>query len=139
MKREWIEVPLKDQVAGLEKQHGAGLLEVTVALLLVSIASLGLSRGQLLAREMGHAAQRHEQAIQVLQSLLEVKRANSGALNADLLPGALNCVDSAAGEIRIRIAWPPVSSLSETSLACADPLPDGWSQLQLQTRVGEGW
>lgn len=55
-------------------QRGAGLVELGIAVLVISIASLGLFRAQLAARESGFAALQRSQAVWAGESLLEIVR-----------------------------------------------------------------
>ena len=47
----------------MKSQGGFGLIEFSMALLLVSLASVGLARSQLLVLEFGEQARRHAAAV----------------------------------------------------------------------------
>ena len=61
---------------------GAGLVEVTVALLLVSLATIGLARLQISAKALGHDAIQLDRAVELASGLLERIRVNRGYLPA---------------------------------------------------------
>lgn len=60
-------------------QFGAGLIEVAVALLVLSIGALGLARGQLAARQAASEALQRSEAVRLASSLLEQLHGNPGA------------------------------------------------------------
>ena len=60
--------------------RGAGLIEVAISLLLISVGSLGLAGLQLTAKRMGYEAVQRSAAATMAVDLLERMRANPGAL-----------------------------------------------------------
>lgn len=66
----------------LPGQVGAGLIEVAVALLVLSVGSLGLARGQLAARQAASEALQRSEAILIASGLMEQVRSNSAAIDA---------------------------------------------------------
>ena len=64
------------------RQHGAGLIEVAVATLVLSIGVLGLVGLQLAAGRAGHEGLQRTVAAQLASDLIERMRANAGALQA---------------------------------------------------------
>ena len=73
------------------RQAGAGLIEVAVALLLLSVGTLGLAGGQLTARQAAIEAMQRSEAVLLGAGLMEQLRANPGAFFAigSSEPGAL--------------------------------------------------
>ena len=69
------------------KQCGAGLIEVAVALLVLSIGALALGSLQISARRMGYEAIQRGEAAALAVDLLERVRANRAALPAYGNPG----------------------------------------------------
>lgn len=64
----------------ITQQRGAGLIEVAVALLVVSIASLGLARTLLSTWDSSIEAVQRVEAIQGLEGMFEIMRSNWAAL-----------------------------------------------------------
>ncbi len=64
------------------RQGGAGLVEVAVALLVLSIGTLGLGQLQISAKRLGHEAVQRTQAAALAMDLLERLRANRTVLAA---------------------------------------------------------
>ncbi|MEE4146686.1 MAG: type IV pilus modification protein PilV [Halieaceae bacterium] len=64
------------------RQGGAGLVEVAVALLVLSIGTLGLGQLQISAKRLGHEAVQRTEAVALAMDLLERLRANRTALAA---------------------------------------------------------
>ncbi len=64
------------------RQHGAGLVEVAVALLVLSVGALGLGKLQISAKRMGHEALQRTEAAALAMDLFERLRANRAALAA---------------------------------------------------------
>ena len=62
------------------RQQGAGLVEVAVALLVLSIGTLGLGQLQIFAKRLGHEAAQRTEAAALAMDLLERLRANRSAL-----------------------------------------------------------
>lgn len=83
-------------------QCGAGLVEVAVALLVLSIGALGLARGQLAARQTSFEALQRSEAVFLAMGLLEQVRSNPAAMQfyqlqstvEPVLPGD-NCAQQA--------------------------------------------
>ncbi len=71
--------------AGLNR--GAGLIEVAISLLLISVGSLGVAGLQLTAKRMGHEAVQRSVAATMAVDLLERMRANRGALDSYRIAG----------------------------------------------------
>ena len=71
--------------AGLNR--GAGLIEVAIALLLISVGSLGLAGLQLTAKRMGYEAMQRSAAATMAVDLLERMRANRGVLESYRVTG----------------------------------------------------
>jgi len=67
--------------------RGAGLLEVAIALLLISVGSVGLAGLQLTAKRMGYEAIQRSVAATMAVDLLERMRANRGALDSYRIAG----------------------------------------------------
>ena len=63
-------------------QCGAGLIELAVAILVLSIGTLGLARGQLAARQAASESLQRSEAVLLGSGLLEQVRANPAALAA---------------------------------------------------------
>ena len=61
---------------------GAGLIELAVAMLVLSIGTLGLARGQLAARQASGEALQRSEAVLLGSGLLEQVRGNTDALPA---------------------------------------------------------
>jgi len=61
---------------------GAGLVEVAVALLLISLATIGLAGLQISAKALGHEAIQLDRAVELASGLLERMRVNRGGLPA---------------------------------------------------------
>lgn len=64
------------------RQHGAGLVEVAVALLVLSVGTLGLGKLQISAKRMGHEALQRTEAAALAMDLFERLRANRTVLAA---------------------------------------------------------
>jgi type IV pilus assembly protein PilV len=62
------------------RQQGAGLVEVAVSLLVLSIGTLGLGQLQIFAKRLGHEAAQRTEAAALAMDLLERLRANRAAL-----------------------------------------------------------
>lgn len=63
----------------IRTQAGAGLIEIAVALLVLSVAALGLARGQLAARQVAGEALLRSEALVLGAGLLDQVRANPDA------------------------------------------------------------
>lgn len=61
---------------------GAGLVEVAVALLLISLATIGFAGLQISAKALGHEAVQLDRAVDLASALLERMRVNRGNLPA---------------------------------------------------------
>lgn len=88
-------------------QEGAGLVEIAVALLILSIGTLGLAKGQLAARQSAFGALQHSEAVFLAASLLELVRSNPQAmplysLAAGVEPSApeVNCTQQACSAVQ---------------------------------------
>ncbi|AQA19918.1 hypothetical protein BST95_18370 [Halioglobus japonicus] len=126
----------------MNRQRGAGLFEVSIALLLVALATLGLARALTTSRELGALAQHQIDAIRGLRTLFELER--GGSEYADLqglvvVPGAKRCIWRDSGTLEISIAWPETPQAAQSTYSCAIPTPPGWHQLAVQTTPGTGW
>jgi type IV pilus assembly protein PilV len=64
------------------RQHGAGLVEVAVALLVLSVGTLGLGKLQISAKRMGHEAVQRTEAVALAMDLFERLRVNRTVLAA---------------------------------------------------------
>lgn len=73
--------------------RGAGLIEVAISLVLISVGSLGLAGLQLSAKRMGYEAVQRSAAATMAVDLLERMRGNRGALGSYRVTG----LGSAAG------------------------------------------
>ena len=131
------------------RHAGLGLVEVTVALLLVSIAVLGLSRARLVALETGFSARQREQAADLADSLLELSRGDPGALPGfRLAPGgtpdaplqdcrSAACDSGAWGQWNL---WFWLQQLQGTAVTNAGGQPLGGLSLPLAcVEVSEPW
>ncbi|MFC1578861.1 type IV pilus modification protein PilV [Pseudomonadota bacterium] len=67
--------------------RGAGLIEVAISLLLISVGTLGLAGLQLSAKRMGYEAVQRSAAATMAVDLLERMRANRGALESYRVAG----------------------------------------------------
>jgi len=74
--------PSADRVVGCRKQSGASLLEVLIALLILSIGLLGLAGLQAASLRHTHEAQLRSQATWLAMDMLERMRANQQELDA---------------------------------------------------------
>ena len=63
-------------------QSGAGLIEVSISLLILAVGTLGLGSLQIAAKRMGYEAVQRGEAALLAMDLLERMRANRGALPA---------------------------------------------------------
>jgi type IV pilus assembly protein PilV len=77
------------------RQHGAGLVEVAVSLLVLSIGTLGLGQLQILAKRLGYEAVQRTEAAALAMDLFERLRANRAAL-ADYATSGIGETGSAA-------------------------------------------
>lgn len=64
------------------RQRGAGLVEIAVALLVLSIGTLGFARVQLAAMLHSHAAVQHSEAVFQAVGLLELVHSNPASLQS---------------------------------------------------------
>lgn len=71
----------------LSRQGGSGLIEVAIALLVLSIGTLGLAKLQISARRLGYEALQRTEAAALAMDLFERMRANRAALSAYTIPG----------------------------------------------------
>lgn len=83
------------------RQHGAGLVEVAISLLVLSIGALGLGGLQITAKRMGHEAIQRTEAAALAMDLFERLRANRVALPAY----RTTAIGEAGG---VQLAAPPV-------------------------------
>jgi type IV pilus assembly protein PilV len=93
-------MPGQPRVSG-NRQSGAGLIEVAIALLLLAIGTLGLGRLQIAANRIGYEAMQRSQAAVLAADLLERLRANRRALGEYATAG----VGEGSGA---QLALPPV-------------------------------
>ena len=63
-----------------QRQAGASLVEVAVAVLVISAATVGLARAHLAARQMGFSALQRAEAVTAAESLVTIARSSSGAI-----------------------------------------------------------
>jgi type IV pilus assembly protein PilV len=66
----------------MRRQRGVGLIEVAIALLIMSVGTLGLAGLQIAAKRMGYEAIQRTEAAALAMDLLERIRANRSALPA---------------------------------------------------------
>lgn len=64
------------------RQGGAGLIEVVISLLVLSVGTLGLTKLQIAAKRVGFEAMQRSEAAALAMDLLERMRANPGELAA---------------------------------------------------------
>jgi len=79
-------------------QGGAGLIEVTIALLLLSVGALGLGRMQITAKRLGFEAIQRAEAAELANDLFERLRANRAAL-ADYAGGSTAAIEGAPAPV----------------------------------------
>ena len=137
----------------ISAQRGAGLVELAIAVLVISVASLGLARAQLAAREFGFSALQRVQAVVSAQSLLEVARSAPGALPALALPAnqapASDCIEHACDDEQWAAwtAWRWWLHLGGASVSDSAGLPVGGllgsracvAIIEAEVRVELGW
>ena len=102
-------------------QRGFGLIEVVVALTLLSVALLGMAATVTLAGRMVHAGQADEEAaveaMQVLDSIMQVRQPTAGQRRAGRISLAWTVTTDSAGlsTIDIAVRYPNGSQLRTTT------------------------
>ena len=72
----------RERTVILSRQGGSGLIEVAIALLVLSIGTLGLAKLQISARRLGYEALQRTEAVALAADLFERMRANRAVLFA---------------------------------------------------------
>jgi Tfp pilus assembly protein PilV len=104
-------------------EQGIGLIEVALSLLVISVATLGLVRTQLVAREAAFNALQRGEAVAYMQSLTELLRSNVAA-----------ALDYRTGDIEE--ITPPAADC--TTQYCPDSRWGQWNLWQWQQELS-GW